>query len=502
MLNKIIILGGGTAGWMAANILAKRWADKNIIITLLESSSIGIVGVGEGSTPQLKSFFDYMEIAESEWMPVCNATYKTGIRFNQWSVKPGFESYFHPFPAQPDDYSVPAFFYNSYVRRKGIDVAAHPDDFFLSRYLADEYLAPKAEHNFPFQVGYGYHFDSTLVGKFLKNKAITLGVNYVDARVQNVSLADDGSIESIQLDDSSSLSADFFVDCSGFSGVLIQSALKVDFVTYKNNLFNDRAVVIPSQQVEKIKPQTVSTALTHGWMWNIPLINRVGNGYVYASDFCSADAAETELRQQLGLLDTDVQARHLHMKVGRVAEHWCKNCLAVGLSQGFIEPLEATALHLVQETILGFAEAMDEGDFTPKHRMHFNQKINQRFDAVRDYIVCHYVVSSRNDSDYWRANTSHNQVSDSLRSLLGVWMAGDNLTQEVERQAIGEYYPSASWHCLLSGYGVFPSADQLKPGNEAAHKYKLDDIRDFIRRCGLNFKPHAEQLAGLKAASK
>src|SRR5690606_28031237 len=152
----------------------------------------------------------------------------------------------------------------------------------------------------------------------------------------------------------------------------------------------------------------------------------------------------------------------LKMNVGRVERHWEKNCLAAGLSQGFIEPLEATALHLVQETILGFAEAFERGDFSNREQAQFNQLINQRFEAVRDYIVCHYRVNSRTDTDYWCENANNNNLSDSLRGLLQVWVAGENLTQEVERQKIGGYYPAASWHCLLAGYGLFPSQDQLR----------------------------------------
>lgn len=497
MIKNIVILGGGTAGWMAANILAKRWAKHLIQVTLVESSDIGIIGVGEGSTPQLKSFFDYMEIAEEEWMPACNATYKTGIRFANWSSKPGFDNYFHPFPAQPDDYSAPAFFYNSFVRRKGIDVEAHPDKFFLATYLAENLLGPKPDHNFPFQLGYGYHFDSSLVGAFLKKHALKLGVNYLDAKITDVKLDASGNIGQLITDQQQALDADFYIDCSGFSATLIQQALKTPFVSFGKNLFNDSAVVMPTPAAADIAPQTKATALSSGWMWSIPLTNRTGNGYVYSSNYLSADAAETEIRKQLNLLDSDVAVRHLKMRVGRVERHWVKNCLAVGLSQGFIEPLEATALHLVQETILGFAEAMEQGDFTEREQNSFNKSINQRFEAVRDYIVCHYRVNSRTDTQYWLDNANNNYLSDSLRELLQVWVGGGNLTQEIERQKIGSYYPSASWHCLLAGYGVFPTKEQLSPGNEIAHKYKVSNIEDFIRRCALNFKPHREQLNDL-----
>lgn len=492
---KILILGGGTAGWMAANLLHKRWQHLDIQIQLVESSDIGIIGVGEGSTPQLKSFFDYMEIDESEWMPACNASFKTGIQFCDWSVKPGFTDYFHPFPAQPDDYSVPAFFHNSFLRRKGIDLESHPDHFFLCTYLAKHHLGPKPAHHFPFKISYGYHFDSHLLGQFLKKKALQAGVNYVDKKIQSVNLTEHGTIKELVADDDSIIPSDFFIDCSGFASVLLQKTLAVPFVSYSSQLFNDSAVVMPSKQDASFVPQTTSTALSSGWMWNIPLTNRMGNGYVYSSAFISSEQAETELRQKLGLLESETAARHLKMKVGRVEKHWYKNCLAVGLSQGFIEPLEATALHLVQETILGFAESFEAGNFTDAHQQLFNDSINRRFDGVKNYIHCHYLLSSRRDSDYWLANITNKYVSDSLASILKIWMSGENLSQEIERQQIGQYYPSASWHCLLAGYGVFPDASQLKPGNQQAHKYDPVLIADFIARCALNFPTHQQSLS-------
>lgn len=494
---KIVILGGGTAGWMAANLLIARWGEWGVDITLVESPDIGIIGVGEGSTPQLKSFFDYIGVQEGEWMPACNATFKNGITFKGWSSKPGFEHYFHPFPTQPDDYSAPAFFYNSFVRRKGIDVCAHPNRFFLSAYLAKHKLGPKPNHNFPFDVGYGYHFDSGLVGQFLKNKAIARGVHYHQGRLVDANLDDHGDITGLQLESGEMLPGDLFIDSSGFSALLIQHKLKVPFVSFSNNLFNDSAVVMATPAEQEPEAQTISTALSHGWMWSIPLTNRIGNGYVFSSSFCSPDQAETEFRTQLGMLESDVGARHLTMKVGRVAKHWHKNCLAVGLSQGFIEPLEATALHLVQETVQGFVEAFEKGEGSNRFQEEFNNNINQRFEAVRDYIVCHYRVSSRNDTDYWRANSSNQQLSDSLAGIINCWMSGDNLSVEIERQKIGGYYPPMSWHCLLAGYGLFPSSDQLKPGNAQALKFDMKNIDDFIERCALNFTPHTANLANL-----
>lgn len=491
---KIVIVGGGTAGWMAANLMALHWMGKGFEIRLLESPQIGIIGVGEGSTPQLKSFMNALGIQESEWMPACNATYKAGISFRNWSTLPGFTHYFHPFPAQPDDYTVPAFFHNSFVRRKGIDVEGHPDHFFLATYLAKQKLAPVASENFPFEIGYGYHFDSTLLGKFLGEKAVSRGVIHTEATVVQTVLNSRGDIEKIITDGGESISANIFVDCSGFSGLLIQKALEVPFKPFAENLFNTSAVVMPMASGELIESQTISTALKYGWAWAIPLTNRVGNGYVYSSHFCSKDQAETELRAHLGMLDSDVQARHLQMNVGRVEQHWAKNCLAVGLSQGFIEPLEATALHLVQETIQAFVEQYEAGKFTAQYRDAFNESINRRFEAIRDYIVCHYRVNSRTDTDYWVENARNEHLSDSLRQILTTWVSGKNLSEELERQKITGYYPSISWHCLLAGYGIYPTREQLKPGNELANKYNLQKIQQFIQRCGMNFKPHRQQL--------
>jgi 2-polyprenyl-6-methoxyphenol hydroxylase-like FAD-dependent oxidoreductase len=495
----VLIVGGGTAGWMAANLMAACWISQGMRITLLESPEIGTVGVGEGSTPQLKSFFDFLNIEESEWMPACHATYKNGISFQGWSSKPGYERYFHPFESDLDAHTEPAFFYNCDVRRKGVDVYAHPDRFYLSAYLAQHHLGPKASENFPFRIGYGYHFDATLLGKFLRTKATELGVNHVEARVLNVEQSEKGEIRAVTTDDGLTVAADLFVDCSGFSGLLIQKALKVPFENFGENLFNDAAVAIPSEQTADVGSQTISTALRNGWAWEIPLTHRKGNGYVYSSAFCSKDEAETELRAKLGLLDSDVEARHLNMCVGRVQKHWEKNCLAVGLSQGFIEPLEATALHIVQETLQGFIDAWELGGFTNLNEDKFNQRINVRFEGVRDYIVAHYVCNSRSDTEYWLANRQHGKVSDNLKAVLQGWVNGGDVAQLVRSRDMDRYYQPMSWYALLCGYGMFLDQERLVAGSAKAHKHNLADIDQFLQRCAMNFKPHHEVLSQLAA---
>ncbi|HEV7233242.1 MAG TPA: tryptophan halogenase family protein, partial [Sphingorhabdus sp.] len=400
--HRFVILGGGTAGWMAACLIAKKWPQHEV--TVIESPDIGIIGVGEGSTPQLKVFFEQIGLSEAEWMPKCNATYKAGISFHGWSERPGFESYFHPFHTDLDGFTLPQFAYHTRARRTGRDVCAHPDRFFLPTRIAAERRAPLAPPNFPFEIGYGYHFDAVLVGKTLREHATgTLGVLHLERTVSEVLLAEDGSVESLRTGPDELVLGDFFVDCSGFRGAIVQKALAEPFQPFAENLFNDRAVAMPTpNEVGDIRSETRATALSAGWVWKIPLTNRAGNGYVYSSRYVDPDAAETELRAHLGLLDADIEARHLQMNVGRVARSWVKNCLAVGLSQGFIEPLEATALHIVQATVDGFIQAYEQGGMTGEHADEFNERIARRYDGIRDYIVAHYRMNQRSDSDYWR----------------------------------------------------------------------------------------------------
>jgi len=488
----IVILGGGTAGWMAANLLAHHLG-REVAVTVVESPEIGIIGVGEGSTPQLKAFFDALGIAEAEWMPRCNATYKAGIGFRGWSTAPGFEGYFHPFATMLDDRTAPAFYANARAKRLGADVWAHPDRFYLPARLAADRRAPVSPDN---QVSYGYHFDAHLVGAFLRDHAVGLGVRHLQHRVVDVAVTD-GHVTHLVTDSDEEIAADFFVDCSGFRSVIAQGALGVRFLPFASNLFNDSAVVMPTpRDPSGTNCQTISTAMRHGWAWDIPLTTRTGNGYVYASGYCSADEAETELRAHLGLLDSLVEARHLKMRVGRIAESWSGNCLALGLSQGFIEPLEATALHIVQATVEGFLRAWRDGDYTPKHRDTFNRTIAARYEGIRDYIVCHYRVNCRADTDYWRANAANDDLSDSLKAILTCWFTGGDLEEEIARQDIAKYYAPLSWHCLLAGYGQFPDPKRMRTRVQAPAT-DMAAIDAFIANKAQEFPAHEAALTTL-----
>ena len=492
----IVILGGGTAGWMAANLFAKRWGSK-VKITLVESPDVGIIGVGEGSTPGLKRFFEILGIEEHQWMPRCQATYKLNIRFKDWSPASGISSYSHPFPAQVDTFTKRAFMVNAQTRRMGLDTHIQPDDFLFNGVLASQGKGPKVGAHFPFKMEYGYHFNSALLGEFLSEFSQGLGVHYQQAHITEITRAENGNINSLITDQGEVIAADFFVDCTGFAGVLIEKTLGVGFQSYKENLFNDAAVVLQtpysSAQAAQIPVETESAALSAGWCWQIPLTERFGNGYVYSQDFISKEQAELEFRRHLGVLDDSVEVRHLDMRVGRLDQHWSHNCLALGLSQGFIEPLEATALHLVQVSIELFMQKLEAGQFSYQYQTEYNQLVAERFERVRDYIVAHYKLNTRNDSDYWRANRDNMKLSDSLKEILHVWYSRGDLTKEIARQNISSHFDEISWHCLLAGYGAFPPLHPKQPGK--GDLYQEKDIQAFLAGCALNFESHNANLS-------
>ncbi|MBV8666412.1 MAG: tryptophan 7-halogenase [Burkholderiaceae bacterium] len=492
-IKKIVIVGGGTAGWMTAMYMADALIKKGVEVWLLESPMVDIIGVGEGSTPPLQKFFEAMNIEEAEWMPECNATYKSGITFDNWSTKPGCESFFHTFVSMLDNFTMPQFVKNVQARVNGVDVYAHPDRFFIAHQLANRSLAPKPNHNFPFEVWYGYHFDATLLGKFLHKKAVQRGVRYKSCHVTHANLDEHGAIASIATKDGETIAADFFVDCTGFAGMLIQKTLETPYVSFKDNLFNDAAIAMPTAIGDAIPSHTVSVAMKHGWAWKIPLTNRYGNGYVYSTAFCTPEQAEQELRERLGLLDADVPARHLKMKVGRVTRHWNRNCLAVGLSQGFIEPLEATGLLFIQRTASVFVEYFEAGDMSEAAREKYNRQINDAFEGTRDFIVTHYKTSSRTDTEYWRANAANQNLSDSLKQLYEVWTSGKNLGAEVKRQGLDQYFAIVSWYSIMAGMGIFP--DNPRPSGMPSDG--MEQVDNLIARSLVNFRDHREVLTDI-----
>ena len=486
---RIVVLGGGSAGWITAALFAKAWGNQGSAITVVESPEIGIIGVGEGSTPQLKAFFEHIGVDEVKWMSACDATWKLGIRFTGWSQRPGFENYFHPFSCPVDLHSEPSFIRNCALARRGFDVPAHPDYFYLATKLAGAGMAPHAGESFPFAPSYGYHFDAFKLGAFLRDHCTAQGVSHLERKIEQVELTGNGEVAALLSEGGERIEGTFFVDCSGFRSVIAQERLGGRFVSFDENLFNDRAVVFPTASDISYKPQTDAIAMRAGWRWKIPLTTRNGNGYVYASDAISDDEAERELREALGLLDDPVTARFLRMKVGRVEQSWTKNCLAAGLAQGFIEPLEATALHFVIATALDFIRAFETGGFTAEYRDDFNQAVAERYDGIRDYIVGHYRLNQRSDTDYWRANAANTALSDRFRAMMSGWFSQADMAETLASTYREPTYSLTSWHCLFGGYGTYPDSAKMRPLPMDYAGADMAALETMLSACARNFTP-------------
>ncbi|WP_395343923.1 tryptophan halogenase family protein [Ningiella sp. W23] len=513
MQKRLIILGGGTAGWMAANLLRKHLDEHAFSVCLVESPDIGIIGVGEGSTPHLKVFFDELGIDENEWMPACNATFKNGISFVDWTEHLSENRYFHPFPSATDRQTVAAFLGHCHLKFKGVNVSTNPDDYFLAAQLAKKHLAPKTKS--PVPLNYAYHFDSHLLGSFLKDVAMKNGVTHISGTVDDIALHPSGDIASFMMTDGKCINGDFFVDASGFRSQLLQNCLQVGFDSFSDCLLNDSAIALPSAVSTPLTSETRASGLKHGWAWHIPLTNRTGNGYVFSQAHCDFSAAEKELRHHINQNTNDdktlnskikssevlnVNARRIHMKVGQAKKHWHKNVVAVGLAQGFIEPLEATALHLVLETLIGFITEFKQGelDGAALHQAQnsFNQSMRERYEGIRDYIVCHYKMNTRSDSQYWIDARENTTASDNLAAVIDAWDAHQDITPILKARGMDKYYPAVSWYCLLAGYGRFDSAHLQAPHSKAAqdatHRAAsgLRQVEQYLDKACSQFIPH------------
>ncbi len=501
---KIIILGGGSAGWIAASLLEHAWADKAVELVLIESDIINKIGVGEGSTPSLRLFFEKLGIKDSEWMPACNATYKCGINFPGWTNKTdpdyeGFSDYIHPFYSHVDFKTGSAFIHNAKLRRNGFNVPAHPNDYWLQSHLAQSFKGPIASKKLRENIDYGYHFDSALLGEFLKKRLSNKGIGHLIDEVTKVELSSNGEIQNLFTKNNGKQTADIFIDCTGFSAELIRKTLNVDFIDYNNSLLNDRAIAIQSTRTydDDIPSLTTSTALSSGWAWQIPLSNRYGNGYVYSSKHISDEEAEAELRSHIGDSCAENTARVIHFRLGRISKHWHKNVLAVGLSQGFIEPLEATAIMLIQFTVEAFINSYQEMLTTNtalvQQQSLFNTKLNNTFENIRDYIVAHYRLNSRVDSQYWQDNRNNKNNSPRLEALLTAWRTPNgDFEAELKKHDAEITYLAPSWYCLFAGKGDFPK--NLKAPSSNMQVAPTGDIIKYCQQVSKVFESHVKQL--------
>jgi tryptophan halogenase len=397
-IRTILIVGGGTAGWMTAAALSNT-LEKGCKIILVESEDIGTVGVGEATVPPIRTFNAMLGLDEREFMKATQGSFKLGIEFVNWG-KLGHR-YFHPFGPHGKPFDIlPVHQY--WLRAND---GSNFDDHSMAWAMARENrfnLPSPDERNVLSTFDYAYHFDAGLYARFLRRYSESKGVVRAEGKVASVEQdSESGFITGITMEDGRQIEADLFVDCSGFRGLLIEGALQTGYEDWTHWLPCDRAVAIPCAKAGDFTPYTRSTAHDAGWQWRIPLQHRTGNGYVYCSQFKSQEAA---LETLLGNVDGEVLAEpnHLRFVTGRRKKFWNKNVVAIGLSSGFMEPLESTSIHLIQAGISKLLALFPDKDFDPLLVDEYNHVANTEFERIRDFIILHYKLTTRDDSELWR----------------------------------------------------------------------------------------------------
>ncbi|WP_286263211.1 tryptophan halogenase family protein [Thalassotalea atypica] len=428
-IKQVVIVGGGTAGWLAANHLAKNLSAKHadgVQITLVESPNIPTIGVGEGTVPLMRQSLQALGISETDFIQQCDATFKQGIKFVDWVNNPvvGKPDYYHHLFDYPNVNELDLTPY-WLMENHGLSFA---DSVAIQGKVCDLGLAPKLITTPEFQgaSAYAYHLDA---GKFsallTKNATEKLGVKHVLAEVKEVVLSDNGDIKSVITDTQGEIAGDLFIDCTGFSALLIGQTMGVNFIDKSDVLFADHAVVMQvpyEQENTPIPSYTISTAQQAGWIWDIGLQRRRGIGHVYSSSHTSHQAAEQTLRDYVGQQGDNINTRVISMNIGYREKFWHKNCVALGLSQGFVEPLEATGLLVFDATAKMLAEQFPASmDDMPMIAKLFNQRVSYSWEKVIDFIKLHYCISKRDDSEFWLDNRALNSIPESLQERLARW---------------------------------------------------------------------------------
>ena len=478
-ISRIVVIGGGTAGWMAAAALA-RFVGPAATIELIESDEIGTVGVGEATIPQIKLFNAGLGINEPDFVRATQATFKLGIEFAGWN---GADSrYIHAFGAVGRPLGLLPF-HPYWLRHRAEGGTASLWDFSAAaQAAARNRFAPPGDQpgQVPSGYDYAFHFDAGLYAAFLRRYAEAHGVVRTEGRIGTVQLrADDGFVEGVTLDSGSRIDGDLFIDCSGFRGLVIEEALHAGYEDWSRWLPCNRALAVPCARVAPLTPFTRASARDAGWQWRIPLQHRTGNGYVYCSDFVSDDAAAATL---LANLDGAPLAdpRPLKFVTGKRKAAWVKNCVALGLAAGFMEPLESTSIHLVQAGIARLLQLFPTRDFDAADITEFNRQTDFEWRAIRDFLILHYHANAR-DGAFWAA-CREMALPDSLAAKLDLFRANGRLFREHE-----ELFTELGWLQVLIGQGVMPAgyhplADQLSP----------QELADFMTLA----KRHVDQVVG------
>jgi tryptophan halogenase len=449
-IGRVVIVGGGTAGWMAAAALARFLRNGYTTVQVVESDEIGTIGVGEATIPPIRNFLELLRIDENDFIRQTQGAFKLGIEFVDWT-RPGHR-YMHPFGLLGADIEGVSF-HQFFLKAHALGEARDLEPFSLTATAARKNrFASLKETRFPMnQWAYAYHFDASLVARYLRRYAERLGAQRTEGKVVDVARrASDGLIEAVTLEGGLRIEGDFFVDCSGFRGLLIGEALGVEYEDWSRWLPCNRAVAVPSANAGPAEPYTRSTSRKAGWQWRIPLQHRTGNGYVYCSQEISDDEAAATL---LANLDGEALAapRHLSFTTGRRRKFWSGNCVSLGLAAGFLEPLESTAIHLVQMGIARLLALFPDRQPNPVEIDEYNRLIGATYDQVRDFLVLHYHAVERDDSGFWNYCRTMD-IPDSLRHKIDLFAGRGRLFRYED-----ELFSSTSWVAVLLGQGIRPA---------------------------------------------
>jgi tryptophan 7-halogenase len=497
-VNSILIVGGGTAGWMAAATLSRQLRGEAHTIRLVESEEIGIVGVGESTVPPIVEFNAMLGLNEAEFMRRTQATFKLGIEFRDWA-RPG-DAYIHSFAGYGRPIGgVP--FHHHWLRQRAHNDTAPLEDYSLpvvaaqlNRFARLIDTAGKPLHHFP----YAFQFDAMLYAAFLRDYAEKRGVKRTEGKIVDVlQRGDDGFIEAVRLAGGETIAADLFIDCSGFRGLLIEQALKTGYEDWSNWLPCDRSVAVPCAGAAAPVPYTRAIASQSGWRWRIPLQQRVGNGYVFCSGFESdAEAIELTLSHLEGRA---LQSpRILRFVTGRRKKQWNRNCVAIGLAAGFLEPLESTSIGLIQVALANLMQLFPDRECDPHDADEFNRLMDLEFERVRDFLVLHYHATERTDSPFWNHCRSM-AIPDSLSYAIELFR---------ERAAVvghrDAFFQEPSWLAVFLGQRIEPRRyDPLADGFAAdAIRQGLAEFRGEVRRLAEGMPRHQEFIENYCAAAR
>jgi tryptophan halogenase len=479
VIRKIVIAGGGTAGWMVAAGLSKTLG-RVLDIKLIESDEIGTVGVGEATIPTLVTFHRLLDINEQEFMAATQGTFKLGIGFENW--RDVGRNYIHSFGMTGKDHWT-AGFQHFWLKGRERQLAGDYGDYCLELKAAQE---NRFAHLPRGGMNYAFHIDASLYAKYLRKFSEGFGVERIEGKIAEVKTdPQSGNITALRLDRGDEIAGDLFIDCTGFRGLLIGQALQVGYEDWSHWLFNDSAVAVQTASVRDAWPYTRSIARDAGWQWRIPLQHRVGNGIVFCSKYLADDQAKQQLLaniegQQL------VEPRVIKFRPGQRREHWKKNCIAVGLASGFIEPLESTSIHLIQRSIVRLLQMFPRTAIEQSDIDEFNQQMSAEIEHIRDFIVLHYHVTDRQDTPFWRA-CREMTVPPTLQHRL-------DLFRETGRvfRVPNELFAENSWIQVMLGQGITPRqhhpvADLM--GDPELSGF-LADIKANVDRTVAQLPPH------------